>query len=65
MSWATGLMLLCGLMVVVYLAAEIVDEDRKDIKRLRRIEEGRLAQRADYIESAAFYHREPNDGPHG
>ena len=58
MSWATGLMLLFGMLVVVWVAAEIVSEDRADLKRLRQIEAGRLAQRADYIESGAFFHKE-------
>jgi len=58
MSWQLGLMFICGFIVAIWAAAEILIEDRTDWKRLRDIEAGRLAQRADYIENSAFYHRE-------
>jgi len=44
MGWAAGLMSVMGLLIVVAIAAQIVGEDRADIRRLRRLE----AARADW-----------------
>jgi CelD/BcsL family acetyltransferase involved in cellulose biosynthesis len=53
-SWQLGLMMIFGLFVVVWAIAEIVTEDRSDWIRLRNIEAGRLAQRADWIERSSW-----------
>ena len=44
MSWAAGMALCMGLLVVVAIGACIVDDDRKDVKRLQRLEAGRAQQ---------------------
>ena len=44
MSWAAGMALCMGLLVIVAIAAQVVDDDRKDVKRLQRLEAGRAQQ---------------------
>ena len=50
MSWQVGLMLIFGFLVAVWVIAELVHEDRADVKQALANEAGRLAQRADWIE---------------
>lgn len=47
MSWQIGGILICGLLIVVWLAAEGHAREtakREELRRLRKLEQGRIAQ---------------------
>lgn len=45
LSWAQGLMLTCGLLVVVAVAAQVVHDDRAEARRRREIRRARQLER--------------------
>jgi hypothetical protein len=58
MSWQLGAMLICGLLVVIWLAAESHSREtakREELKRLRKLEVGRVAQAAELIQRATWH----------
>ena len=58
MTWQLGLMFICVFLVAIWAAAEILIDDRKDWKRLRKIEAARADWNARLIESQCFYRKD-------
>lgn len=62
-DWQLGSMLTCGLLIVVALGAQVVDEDRRerrkrrDLRRAAQLERARRLQAAADAEADAEYRR--------